>query len=172
MIRTLSAMLGPLLTLLFFTTGPALAQAAGGCELREVQDPPGVIYQCAGGLVIEAEAGTMLEETARDCDGAVPGWTLDSGAIRVSLPPESGPFQITTPHAIASVRGTVFVVDVQAGQTAVLVLRGAVAVSRDDGTDMVELGAGEGVTIAADTPVTVRTWPEDKVAALLARFGK
>ncbi|MEM9105955.1 MAG: FecR domain-containing protein, partial [Pseudomonadota bacterium] len=95
-----------------------------------------------------------------------------SDAVLIEVAPDSGDFQIQTPHAIAAVRGTVYVVDVSADQTDVFVVEGEVSVSRADGSDPVELTAGLGVDVLPGEPLVVRQWPEERVRNLLARFGR
>jgi ferric-dicitrate binding protein FerR (iron transport regulator) len=82
-------------------------------------------------------------------------------------------FKVTTPQAIAAVRGTKWAVDVQETRTSVLVLRGQVAVQRPTGAGQVTLGPGQGVDVdPGTTPLVVKRWPEARVAALLARLGQ
>ena len=83
------------------------------------------------------------------------------------------PFQVTTPQAIAAVRGTQWAVDVAGAKTSVFVVSGRVAVRRSASRTGVELGPGEGVDVEAGTgPLTVRRWPIARANALMARFGR
>jgi len=150
--------------------GTAKAQQETSCLSHQVSDPPRVVLSCANGLVIEAEMGSPAPFGA--FDAAPSAVEVKKRGVLVVLPPGSGPFQIKTPHAIASVRGTVFVVDATNTDTSVFVVEGVVAVSRRDGTDLVELGAGDGVAVSYDAPLTVKQWPFTKVSALLARFDR
>ena len=133
-----------------------------GCTETRLDDPPRQAWDC-GGLLIEAEAGLAFGP------GAV---TAEEGAVLAEVPPGSGDFQIQTPHAIASVRGTVFVVDVGEHSTSVLVVEGVVEVARRDGPETVTLAAGEGVDVAEGEPLAAQAWQPPRVAALLARFGR
>jgi ferric-dicitrate binding protein FerR (iron transport regulator) len=81
-------------------------------------------------------------------------------------------FQIRTPHAIASVRGTLFAVDITAGRTAVFAAEGSVRVRQIGTIDSVTLRAGQGVDVAPGQPLVVRRWGTPRVEALLARFGR
>ena len=146
------------------------AQALPGCTLEQRDDPPRTIHDC-GGLVIEAEAAAALRPAGAE-GGALDAIEVDGSALLIDIAPQRAPFQILTPHAIASVRGTVYVVDVGADATSVFVVEGQVGVSRADGADPVELGAGDGVDVADGQALTVRQWPQERVGALLARFGR
>lgn len=151
-----------------FGAGEASAQT-GGCTAIELTDPQRQGYDCGNGLVIEAEGGLILDLPP---DAAPETVTVDGGAVLVDLPPDSGEFQIRTPHAIASVRGTVFVVDVGADTTSVFVAEGTVAVSRADGSETVPVQAGEGVDVAVGQAFQPQRWGAGRVASLLARFGR
>jgi len=81
--------------------------------------------------VIEAEAAVELEARppqVAEPTGAPQHIQLNSNAILITLPAGKGPLRILTPHAIASVRGTTYVVDATDGKTAVFVIEGVVAV--------------------------------------------
>jgi ferric-dicitrate binding protein FerR (iron transport regulator) len=81
-------------------------------------------------------------------------------------------FQILTPHAIASVRGTMFAVDVTAERTSVFVVRGRTRVESRSVSGAVVLGSGDGVDVTPGQLLVVRRWSAERVAALLARFGR
>jgi ferric-dicitrate binding protein FerR (iron transport regulator) len=114
----------------------------------------------------------------RDGDGQLEGAEINGSAVLVTLPPRSntrrGGFQILTPHAIASVRGTIYAVDVTTAKTSVFVARGRVAVARRNAPAVsVTLGPGEGVDVGDDQgPLDVRRWPQERVRSLLERFGR
>lgn len=153
-----------------------MAQNLEGCIQSSLIDPPRTVFTCENGLVIEAEAVAEIQAmapAADDVTAATPqSLQINSNAVLVTLPSGQGPFQILTPHAIASVRGTTYVVDVTTDKTAVFVIEGVVAVARDDKGETVDLTAGEGVTITGQTPLEVKTWPTEKVTALLTRFAR
>ena len=155
-----------------FTLAAGLgAQELDGCRESQRADPPRTVYECQNGLVLEVEAAAVLSEQAPS--GAAPtSITLREGGLLVGAPEPPRPLQILTPHAVASVRGTTFVVDVDPDGTGVFVMEGAVTVARPDGREEVLLGSGEGVDVAPDDPLVVRRWPEERVTALLVRFGR
>jgi FecR protein len=104
-------------TLLIVGAAPfpaATAQTIAGCTSRTVADPPRTVFECADGLIIEAEAAARIGLTPPEGGGAGSNMALDidAGAAFLQVTPGKGGFQIRTPHAIASVRGTIYVVDV------------------------------------------------------------
>ncbi|WP_316299341.1 FecR domain-containing protein [Aliisedimentitalea sp. MJ-SS2] len=149
---------------------PALADQDGVCTTSELKNPVRVVLRCPNGLVVEAETRADL----RALTGGRPPETVSikNRAVLVETPKGNGAFQVKTPHAIASVRGTLFAVDATSNQSSVLVLRGQVAVTSLTTRETVVLSAGQGVVIAYDKPVQVKTWPEEKISALLARFAR
>lgn len=151
----------------------AVAQTVvAGCEVRQMTDPPRRVFACAAGLVIEAEAGAMLSLAAGTATQPPRRATVQRGAIYVTARPAAGGFQIRTPHAIASVRGTTYAVDVVPGSTAVFVTGGLVSVTERTEPGGVTLGAGEGVDVVPGEPLTVRTWAAVRRDALLSRFRR
>jgi ferric-dicitrate binding protein FerR (iron transport regulator) len=99
---------------------------------------------------------------------------LSSKALLVEVPKKPGgnPFKVLTPQAIAAVRGTKWAVDVAEAKTSVFVADGRVGVSRRSGGRSVVLGRGEGVDVEATGPLTVKTWGQPRVDALMARLGQ
>ncbi|TYC51180.1 FecR domain-containing protein [Rhodobacterales bacterium] len=148
------------------------AQQINGCTRSQLDNPQRVVFQCGDGLVLEAEAAAALDIQEQPGEPRPETVELDSEALLVDVEPGSGPFQILTPQAIAAVRGTQFIVDVQPQMTAVFVTRGQVQVSRLNGQEAVSLTEGEGVEVSDDQPLEVKTWPVAKAARLLARFGR
>ena len=128
--------------------------------------------RCEGGVTIVAENGARYTLTGRK--GRVDGVELDSRALLIEVPPRSGGnrFQVTTPQAIAAVRGTSWVVDAAEGKTSVFVVNGRVAVGRRTGSHSVTLGSGEGVDVEPAGPLTVKRWAPARVSALMARLGR
>lgn len=166
-------------TLLLFATsivtifpGAGHAQSVGGCVTSQLGNPARVVYTCANGLVIEAEAAADLRIDSGSSTSRPGAVSLSSDAVLVELPSASGPFQILTPHAIASVRGTVYAVDVNAARTSVFVVRGEVSVGPATGPGEVTLGPGEGIEVSPGAALEVKRWPAEKVSRLLARFGR
>lgn len=152
----------------------AAQPAAMGCS----SDHPANAAQtlrCGGSVTIVAEDGAKFTLQDRDKDGRVDSVDLQSRAVLVDAPKQRGKhrFEVTTPQAIAAVRGTKWAVDAQETRTSVLVLKGQVVVRRPAGDGQVVLGPGEGVDVDLGTgPLTVKRWPEARVTALLARLGQ
>ncbi|WP_051630837.1 FecR domain-containing protein [Afifella pfennigii] len=158
--------------LLAAMAGHAGGQELAGCSAAAADEPPRTVYRCEGGLVIEAEAATELRAVA-GAGGPQPAVVeVEGNAVLIEAGSGRGAFQILTPHAIASVRGTVYAVEVSAGSTAVFVVEGLVGVSRRDGAEGVQLEAGEGVDVVPGEALTVREWGQGRVDELLARFGR
>jgi hypothetical protein len=111
---------------------------------------------------------------------------LDSGALLIEFNSKRHhEFQILTPQAIASVRGTKWAMEVKPGQTSALVLLGEVTVARKDAAETVVVGPGQGVDLSDMDPTTrslntgvkappigVQRWAPERVKSLLARFGQ
>lgn len=166
-----AARIAATLAFLCLSVGGASAQQATACTSSTRGDPPRAVIRCPGGLVMEAEAAADITIRAPAANAAPTSVALSGRAVLIDLtPPRS--FQILTPHAIASVRGTIYAVDVEAGATAVFVSRGAVQVAARQGPGAVTLGPGEGVDVRPGEPLVVRRWPQERVARLLARFGR
>jgi ferric-dicitrate binding protein FerR (iron transport regulator) len=131
--------------------------------------------RCAGGVTIVAEDGAQFRLQDRDHNGAVDSVDLHSKALLLDAPAQRPGHRlvVTTPQAIAAVRGTRWAVDATPTSTSVLVLGGQVTVNRRAGKAGVVLGPGEGVDVEAGAgQLTVKRWPEARVAALLARLGQ
>lgn len=162
----------------FAAVVPVAAHAQTRCTETTRFDPPLRILRCTDGLTLEAEQAAKLRPVDRDGDGQLEGAEIGGRAVLVTLPPRlntrRGGFQILTPHAIASVRGTIYAVDVTTAKTAVFVARGRVAVARRNAPAVsVTLGPGEGVDVGEDqSPLEVRRWPQERVRSLLERFGR
>ncbi len=160
-----------ILALLLLATPPASAQQ-GGCAPAGCGDGH-VALSCGGGLTILVERRARYRIVDANRDGTPEGMRLDGGAAYVDRP-TGGPadFQILTPVAIASVRGTEYAVDAARGGTAVFCVSGAVnVIARGSGAGLV-LRSGEGTDVAGDEPrLLARRWGQGRVDALLARFG-
>lgn len=159
----------------FFTVNGSFAQqATTGCA-SELGFNATQILRCSGGLTLVAEQGAKYTLQSLDKGGDVKSVNLQGKALLIDLPKQRGKsrFKVTTPQAIAAVRGTKWAVDVQLTRTSVLVLTGRVAVRRPAGTGQVVLGPGDGVDVDPGTDrLTVKRWPQPRVAALLARLGQ
>lgn len=171
MLTVLKNCAGLCVAILLLGSSAALAEDLGGCVERALTDPPRRVIDC-GGLLIEAEAFDAEFGALPQQGDAGTSLDISGRAVLVEVEPGTEPFQILTPQAIASVRGTRFVVDASDVKTSVFVARGRVAVTRRDGSGLVELHVGEGVEVVAGEPLVAKRWPEDKVARLFARFGR
>ena len=152
--------------------GPASAQSSG-CRTTAFTDPPREVLDC-GDVSISAEKGAAYRLVDGNRDGRPEAVELrEKGVlIEVRRRPRSG-FQVLTPHAVASVRGTTYAVDVKAAGTAVFVQTGRVGVTRAVGGQGAVLGAGDGVDVTAGGgPLVVKQWPPERRLGLLARFGR
>lgn len=152
--------------------GPSASAQQPGCT-PSGPSGPAVVFDCGAGFTITVERESSFVLSDADGDGGVDTMELNRGGALVDFDRPGTTFQILTPRAVASVRGTRWVVDAGAAATAVFVVRGAVAVRRRAGGEAVTLEAGEGVDVADGTaPLTVARWAAPRAAALLARFGQ
>ena len=164
-VRPLALLVVPLL----LSVWPAEVRAQS-CRLIELAEPARQALRCARGFTVE-----IVRPDGRALDAA-PSRTprsieLPSGALLFQAPAGSN-FRVRTPHAIATVRGTTFVVDVKRRQTDVFVSEGRVEVTRRRDDASVVLRAGEGVDVSSRGPLKVVGWGAGRVEALLARFGR
>jgi F0F1-type ATP synthase membrane subunit c/vacuolar-type H+-ATPase subunit K len=162
------------LTGLFAGIGDGLAQQAGmGCRAEQPPGKPQTL-RCGGGLTIIAENGADFTLLDRDHDGRINGIDLRSKAVFIDAPKKKSgrQFEVTTPQAIAAVRGTNWAVDAAGSKTSVFVDSGRVSVRRPDVDGRVVLGPGEGVDVEGMEPLNVKRWPTARVAALMARLGR
>jgi len=99
-------------------------QAMMGCSSEHSSNTVQIL-RCRGGVTIIAEDGAKFTLQDRDKNGAVDSVNLQSKALLVDAPKQRGKksFEVTTPQAIAAVRGTKWAVDVQETRTSVLVAR-------------------------------------------------
>jgi ferric-dicitrate binding protein FerR (iron transport regulator) len=162
--------LGPILGFCFLVPSAVVsahAQSVAGCRVTTLTDPPREVLRCGNGLTIEAEKDTkyrVLDQNRVE---------VTSRAVLVDVPPgRRGGFQVLTPHAIASVRGTLYAVDVKEGQTDVFVSRGQVKVSERGASASATLRPGEGSDVVPGKPMDVHLWAPERVRKLMARFGR
>jgi FecR protein len=142
------------------------------CKRENLPDPPRVVYRCANGLVLEAEAAADLRLSDAPAETRPNDATIARKAVLIEVEPGSGAFQILTPQAIAAVRGTAYIVDVEAEKTSVFVMRGKVAVSKADGSETTVLQPGEGADISAGKPIISDVWGQERAKRLLSRFAR
>jgi FecR protein len=180
---------GILLSLWACAGGAAMAQS-GACVLSpDKRNPKDQILRCGSELTITPAPGTVYRPAAAGEDGLPPSVQLDSGALLIEFHSQRRhEFQILTPQAIASVRGTKWAMEVKPGQTSALVLLGEVTVARKDAAETVVVGPGQGVDLPGTEgggtttrslntgvkppPIGVQRWTPERVKSLLARFGQ
>src|SRR3954453_14213057 len=165
-------LLGAAIACLSLAAGMAAAQPANiGCAPESSANGAQTL-RCEGGVTIVAENGARFTLQDRDGNGRVDSVELSSKALLLEAPGKQGGnrFRVVTPQAIAAVRGTRWAVDAAEGKTSVFVVHGRVSVARSGGGRRVVLGPGEGVDVEATGTLTVKRWPEARVAALLARL--
>ena len=160
--------------LLLIGAPAAGAQSNGPCQAEPAAGGPHIVLRCGRGLTIEVERTARYSVVDQDGDGAPEGMRLDRGAALVDADPAMARrFQILTPTAIASVRGTEWAVDAAAATTSVFVISGAVNVVARAGGAGVVLRRGEGTDVpAAATELRAVRWGQRRIDALLARFGR
>jgi hypothetical protein len=155
-------------------TVAAAQPAPAGCSSNHPANAPQTLH-CPGDLTIVAEDGAKFTLQSLDKKGGVDSANLQSKALLVDAPRQPGKrrFHVSTPQAIAAVRGTKWAVDAQETRTSVLVLRGQVAVRRPGGAGQVVLGPADGVDVEPGTAaLVIKRWPQPRVDALLARLGQ
>lgn len=155
---------------LSLVTLPALAQQ--DCSWSSLSDPPRQLITCGEALTLERVPGSEITIFERSGDGPPRVIELDNGAIFIEVLPGSQPTQIRTPHAIAAVRGTTYVVDAREASTSVFVIEGSVEVSKSGAASTVSLGPGQGVDVDAVKPLELKDWDPKRVSALLSLFGR
>jgi hypothetical protein len=151
-----------------------LAQTAVCVLSPDKHSPNDRILRCGGTLTLRPAPGSLYHPLDGGSDGVPESVQLDSGALLIEFHPteKRHDFQILTPQAIASVRGTQWAVEVKPGRSAVFVLSGVVEVARANRAAAVVLRRGQGVDVtAADGPLQVKRWAPARINALLARFS-
>lgn len=156
----------------FLLIGSATAQPAGCTASPSAAGTQ--TWRCDNGITIVVENGARFELKDANRDGHVDSVELSSKALLIEVPKKSrgNSFKVLTPQAIAAVRGTKWAVDVADARTSVFVAEGRVGVSRRARGRAVVLGPGEGVDVEATGPLTVKTWGQPRVDALMARLGQ
>ena len=180
-VRAVALVIGSALAAVLAGTCPGIAQSPDaatpqvlGCRVTAYADPPREVLHCADGVEIVAERAARYELVPAPDRRSVTAARLNAGGLLVTFPPaRRGGFRVITPHAVASVRGTTWAVDVRATRSSVFVQEGAVTVARTGAPGAVVLRAGDGVDVEADTaPLRVNRWGRERVLHLLARFGR
>jgi ferric-dicitrate binding protein FerR (iron transport regulator) len=150
----------------------AASAQSSACTITTYTDPPREVLRCGAGLSITAERGSDYRLIDRDRDGRPEGAELRARGLLIESAPRKGGFQILTPHAIASVRGTIWAADVGPARTSVFVREGSVAVRRRATPEAATLRAGDGIDVESAGPLQVKRWSAERAAHLLARFGR
>jgi ferric-dicitrate binding protein FerR (iron transport regulator) len=160
-----------LLSFSYVGTNEAFPQRSG-CTLATYTDPPRQVLRCRDGLEVSAESAADYS-LINGPRGRPVGARLQNKGLFIDLSPgRPGGFQISTPHAVASVRGTRWAVDVNPERTSVFVRDGSVDVRRQGSMDFVRLRAGDGVDVeAGQEPLRLTRWSTERAALLLGRFG-
>ena len=154
-----------------FLAAPAFGQPV--CSSEPVSNPERQVVTCGGGFRMEIEAGARATISARQGDAPPSVVELETGGVLVEIRSGGGSSQIRTPHAIAAVRGTEYIVDVSEAQTSVFVIEGVVDVrGHEASAGQVQLNPGEGVDVTDSAPLEVTIWPAERLAETLARFGR
>lgn len=149
------------------------AQDGQSCVFTSAASGPDrQIVTCGDALTLEREPAAGLRIVERSNNAAPRVIEVDGGAILIEVKPGSAPTEIRTPHAIATVRGTTYVVDAGTDESSIFVLKGAVAVQRVNDASSVVLGPGEGADVMPGSQVVTNTWSKARADALLARFGR
>jgi hypothetical protein len=156
--------------------GTGSARAAGVCALvPNDREPSQKMLVCGDTLTVRPAPDTRYQMLYKKGDPLPVGARLDDGALLTEFHPANPreKFQILTPLAVAAVRGTKWAMEVTATQTSTLVLAGAVMVTNRRLNQYVVLTEGKGVDISpTDTVVWPKQWGEERIRALLARFGE
>jgi FecR protein len=172
--QTAPLSLGTALLLLFLLL-PLRSPLADACVVQPDRlSPNEQVLLCGSDLTVRPAPGTRYRPADAGQDRPPASVELDSGALLIEFhaSKKRRDFQILTPLAIASVRGTKWAVEATADRTSVLVLRGAVRVARVNAPPAVTLRQGQGVDVRSDgQPLQVKKWSRERVDALMARFG-
>ncbi|WP_119420432.1 FecR family protein [Desertibaculum subflavum] len=127
---------------------------------------------CSDGIIVVVGESSMLDLGRLSEQGTSDAvLELLEGIVRFILPERrpAGRFEVTTPTAVASVRSTEWLAQVTPRGTAVLVMRGSVAVQGKAGGSATVLAPGEGVDVApgAVAPPAVR-WGQARIDRAIA----
>jgi len=168
------ALLAVAVLLLSISLPPPWVEAQNACVVTpDKQNPTNRILRCGRALTIQPAPGTVYVTGGNGPPSSV---QFGSGALLIDFHGSNAQrdFQVMTPEAIASVRGTRWAMEVKPGLTSALGLAGAVQVRRaNNSADVVVLRQGEGVDVGpAGEPLQVKRWAPQRVQALLARFGQ
>lgn len=128
-----------------------------------------VNVELSDGSRIEIRPNSQIDLT--DLSAKSPTFKMAIGRIKAWVSKNTGrsKFEVKTPVAVCSVRGTEFTVDVdEKGMTDIAVLEGLVGVRRIDGTgDVIPVGAGERLSVSVDKPLSM----EQRTEAISDKFA-
>lgn len=131
-----------------------------------------IVFQDGSILTVGAESEVAIASFAPDPAESNAVLELLSGIVRATVNQATGwnRFEIRSSTAVASVRGTDFLVEANADTSAVFVAEGRVAVSSRAGAGTVVIREGQGVDVGANVePLVVKTWGAKRRDAALAR---
>jgi hypothetical protein len=131
-----------------------------------------ITFSDASVLTVGPDSEVAVSFFAPEAAQATALLDLISGIIRVTVNKATawGRFEVRTTTAVASVRGTEYLVEALPDKSAVFVTEGRVAVSSRAGAGTVILRAGQGVDVPKDkVPLVVKTWGAKRRDAALAR---
>lgn len=123
-------------------------------------------------LTVGPDSEVAISAFAPDPQGSNAVIDLLSGIVRVTVNKATqwGRFDVRTATAVASVRGTDYLVEDTGTASAVFVAEGRVAVSSRAGAGTVVIRAGQGVDVSSEpAPLVVKTWGAKRRDAALAR---
>jgi hypothetical protein len=123
-------------------------------------------------LTVGPESKVAIASFAPDPGESNAVLDLLSGIIRVTVNKATGwgRFEVRTSTAVASVRGTDYLVEDNGQASAVFVAEGRVAVSSRVGSGTVVIREGQGVDVTAEyVPLVVKAWGTNRRDAALAR---
>ena len=152
-----------------------LAQSDSCVLSPDKYHPDEQILRCGAELTIRPAPGSVYRPTDAGPGRPPASIQLDGGALLIIFHSTTRrrDFQILTPQAIASVRGTTWAVEVKPGETSVFVVAGVVGVARTNAATGVVLRRGQGVDVNSEGgPLQVKRWSPARIRALLARFGR
>lgn len=165
-------------------TGPAAGQTV--CRLEATPGQPDrQVLQCGDTVQVEGAPGARFQPVNRDSDPLPEAVEVEEGRILARVHgrnpatsvgtqrPPPFEFQIRTPHAVASVRGTVWAVGVEGARTSIYVKDGSVRIERTLDDNAATMVCNEGVDIAAGErgELVPHEWARSRSDLFLEPFG-
>jgi hypothetical protein len=153
--------------------GTANAEVAESDQVRTGADGRAEVTFTDGSvLTVGPDSEIAISTFAPDPAESNAVFDLLSGIARLTVnkATEWGSFEVRTATAVASVRGTDYLVEETGTASAVFVSEGRVSVSSRVGAGTVVIRAGQGVDVTnVYEPLVVKTWGEKRRDAALAR---